>query len=135
MGQFKDLRKPFPDKEITLFRDRRDGNDKDVSKRPHTTDISRPKEFNKLKFNLQEKQFPYFEDEDLLMLLDMSEDLDDASYQGCLMKAHAENDALGPIRLADNSKYWLRRAEFFRRRSPFHKSKNASGAVRRYDRQ
>lgn len=69
-----------------------------------------------LKFNLQERQFPYFSDTELQMLLDNNEeDIKKASYQGCIMKAQADDGInLGPLKTESNRDYWLTLAESFK---------------------
>jgi hypothetical protein len=67
-----------------------------------------------LKFNLQERQFPYFNEEELQMLLDQYGDVQIASYYGCLMKAQNNDEVkLGPLSIPSNSKYWFDMAEKF----------------------
>ena len=69
--------------------------------------------FRKLKFNLQEQEFPYFSDNDLMYLLEEYEGVTEASYEGCLIKAQNDSIKLGPINTPSNEEYWLRRAEHF----------------------
>lgn len=78
-----------------------------------------------LKFNLQEKAFPYFEDTELQLLLEQYGNVTKASYQGCLIKAQDDSINLGPIKTVSNKSYWLRRARLFRA--------NATGTVKRAD--
>lgn len=78
-----------------------------------------------LKFNLQETQFPYFSDEDLNNLLEMYPDINEASYEGSLIKAQDDSVSLGPINTPNNENYWLRRAKHFL--SKLNKNKNATG--------
>lgn len=67
-----------------------------------------------LKFNLQETQFPYFEDTELDILLEQAgNDVKLASYNGCIIKAQNDAISLGPIDIVSNEKYWLRRARQF----------------------
>lgn len=69
----------------------------------------------KLTFNLQERQYPYFEDSELDLLLVMYVDVWNASYQGCMLKANADDAlTLGPIKTASNRAYWLQLAEQYR---------------------
>lgn len=70
-------------------------------------------DLDKLKFNLQEKQFPYFEEEELQYLLEEYKTVNRASYEGCLIKAQDDSVKLGPINTPSNEKYWLRRANDF----------------------
>lgn len=67
-----------------------------------------------LKFNLQEKQFPYFSDDDLRTLLTAYPNINQASYEGCLIKSHNDSVSLGPINTPNNEQYWLRRANHFK---------------------
>lgn len=78
-----------------------------------------------LKFNLQETQFPYFSDAELQVLLEQYGTVQQASYQGCMIKAQDDSVKLGPINTTSNEKYWLRRARMFRT--------NATGTVKRVD--
>lgn len=69
-----------------------------------------------LKFNLQERQYPYFQDIELNVLLETSDnDINEASYKGCLMKANADDAInLGPLKTESNRDYWLTLAESFK---------------------
>lgn len=69
-----------------------------------------------LKFNLQERQYPYFSDVELQMLIDNNDgDISKASYQGCLMKAQADDSVnIGPIKTESNRDYWLTLADSFK---------------------
>lgn len=87
---------------------------------------------NLLKFNLQEKQFPYFDEEELQVLLDMYEDINEATYEACLIKAHDDSVTLGPINTPSNEQYWLRRAKHFRAKCAKYR-KNATGCMKRVD--
>lgn len=68
-----------------------------------------------LKFNLQERQYPYFTDAELQMLLDNNDnDVKKASYQGCIMKAQADDGVnIGPLKTESNRDYWLTLAQSF----------------------
>lgn len=70
--------------------------------------------FEQLKFNLQETQFPYFSDDDLNTLLSMYPNLNQASYEGCLIKSSDDSVSLGPINTPSNEQYWIRRANHFK---------------------
>lgn len=69
-----------------------------------------------LKFNLQERQFPYFNDSELNMLIENNDgNIQKASYQGCVMKAQADDGInIGPIKTESNREYWLTLAESFK---------------------
>lgn len=82
-------------------------------------------DIEQLKFNLQEAQFPYFDESALQILLDMYGDVRTASYNGCMIKAQDDSINLGPIKTVSNEKYWLRRARLIRT--------NCTGTVSRID--
>ena len=67
-----------------------------------------------LKFNLQETQFPYFSSKDLTTLLEMYPNINQASYEGCLIKSSNDSVSLGPINTPNNEQYWIRRANHFK---------------------
>ncbi|MBM7869304.1 L-asparaginase II [Clostridium pascui] len=69
-----------------------------------------------LKFNLQEREYPYFEDAELQLLLDSHNgDLAKASYKGCILKAAADDAmTVSGIKLESNRDYWLTLAETFK---------------------
>ena len=69
-----------------------------------------------LKFNLQEKEYPYFEDEELKFLLESNNnDVFKAAYKGCLLKAVADDQIeVSGIKLNSNREYWLTLAEKFK---------------------
>jgi hypothetical protein len=73
-------------------------------------------DLNILKFNLQEKEYPYFDDEDLQLLLDKNNgDVQAASYEGCMKKAVADDSlTLSDIKLTSNREYWLSLAKQFK---------------------
>jgi hypothetical protein len=87
-------------------------------------------DLEKLKFNLQEKTFPYFDDTELLHLLEKhtvnsSVDINAASYEGCLIKAQNDSLKLKNMDIPSNEKYWLRLARRYK--------KNATGIMKRAD--
>lgn len=69
-----------------------------------------------LKFNLQERQYPYFEDAELYMLLENNEsNVLKASWKGCLLKANADDGLnIGTIKTNSNREYWLGMAEGYK---------------------
>lgn len=69
-----------------------------------------------LKFNLQEKEYPKFSDEELQMLLETNDmDLNKASYRGCIMKATSDDKIeVAGIKTESNRIYWLTLAEQFK---------------------
>lgn len=85
-----------------------------------------------LKFYLQEKQFPYFDDEDLQILLDQYEDINRAAYEGCMIKAQDDSVQIPGVSTPSNEKYWIRRANQFRMRCK-GVTQNATGCVQRVD--
>lgn len=72
--------------------------------------------FDMLKFNLQEEKYPYFSEDELETLLETYPDVNQATYEGCLIKSADDSVKLGPITIPDNSKYWLTRAAHFRQK-------------------
>ncbi|BCZ46943.1 hypothetical protein psyc5s11_30100 [Clostridium gelidum] len=69
-----------------------------------------------LKFNLQEREYPYFLDSELQLLMETNNnDVAKASYKGCLLKASAD-DAMevSGIKLKSNREYWLTLSETFK---------------------
>lgn len=79
-----------------------------------------------LKFNLQEKEYPYFDDEDLRLLLDKNNgDIQAASYEGCLKKAAADDKLeISGIKLSSNREYWLTLAKQFKSQGKYITSMN-----------
>lgn len=75
-----------------------------------------------IKFNLQEREYPYFEDKELGMLLESNDnDVKKASYQGCLLKAAADDKLeVSGVKLNSNREYWLTLAETFREKESFN---------------
>ncbi|OPD33700.1 hypothetical protein AL714_17885 [Clostridium botulinum] len=69
-----------------------------------------------LKFNLQERQYPYFEGAELQILLENNEnDVLKSSWKGCLLKAIADDGTnIGPIKTESNREYWLDMAEQYK---------------------
>lgn len=60
-----------------------------------------------LKFNLREKQCPYFEDDELIALLQSnSYDLDKASYDGLIIKAETTGLNVSGLTTNDSSGYF-----------------------------
>lgn len=62
-----------------------------------------------LKFNLQERQYPCFENAELEMLLETNNNnVLKASFKGCTLKATADDGInVGPIKTSSNREYWL----------------------------
>lgn len=62
-----------------------------------------------LKLNLQEKEYPYFDDIDLENLLLANENnVSKASWRGCLLKAASDDEMkVGPVEFKSSNKdYW-----------------------------
>ncbi len=60
-----------------------------------------------LKFNLREKQCPYFNDEELPVLLQKNNnDVDKASYEGLLLKAEVTGLSVSGLTTKDSSSYF-----------------------------
>ncbi len=83
-----------------------------------------------LKFNLQERQYPYFNDNELTMLLQNNDNnIKKASWKGCLLKANADDGISldGALKTESNRIYWLGLAESYK--SDYEKEGNgASGS-------
>lgn len=61
----------------------------------------------KLKFNLRENQVPYFEDEELVMLLENNNnDVRKASYEGLIIKAETTGLSVSGLTTQDSSSYF-----------------------------
>lgn len=60
-----------------------------------------------LRFNLRENQSPFFEEEELQILLDKNEgDIDKASYEGLILKAETTGLNVSGLTTQDSSKYF-----------------------------
>lgn len=60
-----------------------------------------------LKFNLRENQVPFFEDEELLMLLESNgNDVRKASYEGLIIKAETTGLEVSGLTTKDSSSYF-----------------------------
>lgn len=67
-----------------------------------------------LKFNLREKQIPYFEEEELQLLLDNNNgDVNKASYQGLILKAETTGLNVSGLTTQDSSSYFKMLASQF----------------------
>ena len=81
-----------------------------------------------LKFNLQEREYPYFDDAELQLLLDQHGDVKTASYFGCLMKANNDSIEVAGIKIPSNSEYWINLATQYKpSTSPNYKTSMARG--------
>lgn len=85
-----------------------------------------------LKFNLQEKQYQYFDDLDLITLLESNDNnLLKASWKGCLLKANADDGvSLSSLKVDSNRDYWLGLAKQYEieyKSSPEYKNSGYSG--------
>lgn len=70
-----------------------------------------------LKFNLQEKEYSYFEESDLNLLLETNDNnIYKASYKGCLLKANSDDKLeVSGVKLSSNREYWLGLAEEYKK--------------------
>lgn len=60
-----------------------------------------------LKFNLREKQCPYFDDKELSVLLEQNNnDVKKASYEGLLLKAEVTGLSVSGLTTKDSSSYF-----------------------------
>lgn len=67
-----------------------------------------------LKFNLREKQVPYFEEEELQVLLEKNNgDVEKASYDGLIMKAETTGLNVSGLTTKDSSSYFKMLASQF----------------------
>ena len=67
-----------------------------------------------LKFNLREKQCPYFEEQELQALLEKNnEDVAKASYEGLLLKAENTGLSVSGLTTKDSSSYFKMLASRF----------------------
>lgn len=67
-----------------------------------------------LKFNLREKQVPYFEKEELQMLLDKHNgNIEKASYEGLILKAEVTGLNVSGLTTKDSSGYFKMLASHF----------------------
>lgn len=67
-----------------------------------------------LKFNLREKQVPYFESEELQMLLDKHNgNVEKASYEGLILKAEVTGLNVSGLTTKDSSGYFKMLASHF----------------------
>lgn len=68
-----------------------------------------------LKFNLQEREYPYFTDTELEILLETNDnDVKKASYKGCIMKAQADSVELKGLKIESSREYFLKLAKSFK---------------------
>lgn len=70
-----------------------------------------------LKLNLQEKEYPYFDDEDLKnLLLVNGNSVSKASWRGCLLKAASDDQMkVGPVEFKSSNKdYWNNLASIYK---------------------
>lgn len=70
-----------------------------------------------LKFNLQERQYPYFEDTELELLLESNNnDVLKASWKGCILKSVADDETtIDLIEISSNREYWLGMSDQYRK--------------------
>lgn len=75
-----------------------------------------------LKFNLQEREYPYFEDKELELLLETNDnDIRKASYKGCVLKAAADDKLeVAGVKLSSNREYWLTLAKEFEEKETYN---------------
>lgn len=67
-----------------------------------------------LKFNLREKQVPYFEEEELQVLLEKNNgDVESASYDGLIIKAETTGLNVSGLTTKDSSSYFKMLASQF----------------------
>nr|DAL88793.1 MAG TPA: hypothetical protein [Caudoviricetes sp.]DAM98043.1 MAG TPA: hypothetical protein [Caudoviricetes sp.] len=69
-----------------------------------------------IKTMLLEETYPTLTDEQLKMLALNYDNINEACYYGCLMKARVDKVKIGPIEVESNSDYWLKLADGFYRK-------------------
>lgn len=63
--------------------------------------------FEQLRFNLREKQCPYFDDDEIQLLLDKNNnDVNKASYEGLILKAEVTGLSVSGLTTKDSSSYF-----------------------------
>lgn len=75
-----------------------------------------------LKFNLQEREYPYFSDSELQLLLKQYDNnVQKASYKGCVLKAAADDKLeIAGVKLSSNREYWLTLAMEFQEKESYN---------------
>lgn len=64
-------------------------------------------DFEQLRFNLREKQCPYFDDDEIQLLLDKNNnDVNKASYEGLILKAEVTGLSVSGLTTKDSSSYF-----------------------------
>lgn len=89
-----------------------------------------------IKTMLMEDSNPMLTEAQLQMLAGTYDNINEACYYGCLMKASSENITIGPISIENNTnEFWLKMADGFYRK--FMREQNEEGltglAMRRSD--
>lgn len=69
--------------------------------------------FEYLKFLLQEKNFEYFDEVDLMILYTSYENIFQCAMEGCLLKAQDDSVSLGILNTPTNQQYWLKLASHY----------------------
>lgn len=69
-----------------------------------------------IKTMLLEETYPTLTDDQLRMLALNYDNINEACYYGCLMKARVDKVKIGPIEVESNSDYWLKLADGFYRK-------------------
>lgn len=63
--------------------------------------------FEQLRFNLREKHCPYFDDDEIQLLLDKNNnDVNKASYEGLILKAEVTGLSVSGLTTKDSSSYF-----------------------------
>lgn len=62
---------------------------------------------------LMEDQYPILSEDQLNYLCSTCDDINQACYLGCMMKARADKVKVGPIEIENDSTYWLNLANTF----------------------
>ena len=63
---------------------------------------------------LLEEQYPILSDEQLEQLCEMFDNIYQAAYMGCLMKAQSNEITVGPITIKNDTSFWTNMANGYR---------------------
>ncbi len=62
---------------------------------------------------LMEEQYPFFEDEQLEALGQLSDNINEVMYTACTMKAKADKIKVGPIEIENDASFWTNLADMY----------------------
>lgn len=67
-----------------------------------------------LKFLLQESNFEYFDEADLMILYTSYPNIYQCAFEGCMLKAQDDSVSLGILNTPTNENYWIRLAKHYK---------------------